>query len=105
MGGTSSTASHAPLVFLDVDGVLNSRHTRAEGDDSPHPELIARIARIVHHKYKSPSHPKVSSHGRVVLSSTWRLNPHHREQVRAALSAHGVILDASDTPDLEGLYG
>ena len=35
------------LLFLDVDGVLNSQATREDGDHLPAPMLLDNLARIV----------------------------------------------------------
>jgi len=77
------------VVFLDVDGVLNSRATRENGDHDPHPALVAELARLVN-----------ECHAHVVLSSTWRLETKNFERVSGALQESGIsILDV--TPDLE----
>uniref|UniRef100_A0A7S4B6R3 Uncharacterized protein n=1 Tax=Chrysotila carterae TaxID=13221 RepID=A0A7S4B6R3_CHRCT len=62
------------VVFLDVDGVLNSRATRENGDHDPHPALVAELARLVN-----------ECHAHVVLSSTWRLETKNFERVSGAL--------------------
>lgn len=61
-----------PLVFLDFDGVLNYRdwlydvvHQRSDSDDEHrklHPEMVARVNRIVK-----------EAGAEVVISSTWRM--------------------------------
>ena len=63
------------VLFLDVDGVLNHRAIfQPSRSGSPlSPAAIRRLRNIV------------SITGcRVVLSSTWRMLPHHVEQLRAA---------------------
>eukprot|EP00420_Gonyaulax_spinifera_P014046 CAMPEP_0197911946 /NCGR_PEP_ID=MMETSP1439-20131203/73842_1 /TAXON_ID=66791 /ORGANISM="Gonyaulax spinifera, Strain CCMP409" /LENGTH=191 /DNA_ID=CAMNT_0043533709 /DNA_START=1 /DNA_END=576 /DNA_ORIENTATION=+ len=88
-----------PVVFLDVDGVLNSRETRKmkwseelaklKLDDAPGERLLQNLSLIVER-----------TGGVIVLSSTWRLVPAKRAELVTALAAHGMSV-WSDTPDLE----
>ena len=71
------------LVFLDVDGVLNSALDRWNFDAT----AMRAFRRILHS----------SDNARVVVSSTWRLEPASMRVLEAALGS-GVIL--SQTPDL-----
>jgi len=80
------------LLFLDVDGVLNSQVTRTIGDDgtwsdAPAPELLGRVRLIVDR-----------TGAEVVLSSTWRLEEAKRREVEEALEAQGVRIVGA-TPD------
>ena len=88
-----NNGSRGPVIFLDVDGVLNGRATRSDGDHSPHPTLLDHVAHIVR-----------SSGCRVVLSSTWRLEERSRSQVVTALGTRGVRLEDVDTPNMENTY-
>ena len=84
------------MIFLDVDGVLNSQQTRVcelkDGsfirDDLPAPHLVTNLRRIVR-----------ETGAQIVLSSTWRLCPRSTEQLRQRLKANGLCF-ASLTEDL-----
>lgn len=58
------------VIFLDVDGVLNSRdwleNNRVRTENSVNPEKVKLLAEIVQ-----------NTHAEVVLSSTWRYIPEH----------------------------
>ena len=119
---TNPSAPHKVVVFLDVDGVLNSDETRARrhnatvraeagadagggrrcppvrligasgvggGCDEPDDELLGHACRAI-----------VATGAQVIVSSTWRLVPGKREELRRALAARGVALSGA-TPDLE----
>eukprot|EP00947_MAST-08B_sp_MAST-8B-sp1_P003504 g3504.t1 len=100
------------LLFLDVDGVLNSQASRQrvserEGSkaaqtglppaasdagqkwDAPDPAMCARLAGIVKR-----------TGARVILSSTWRLEAHKLAQITRCLAEHGVAVSGS-TPNYE----
>lgn len=79
------------IIFLDVDGVLNSMKTlRMFGWDFIDPILVALVSRIVR-----------ETGAKIVLSSTWRLSPESKQMVERALGEHNLeILDI--TPMLEG---
>eukprot|EP00937_MAST-01D_sp_MAST-1D-sp2_P000688 g688.t1 len=85
----ASFSRERPVIFLDVDGVLNSEVTRKRiGGDLAKP-LIANLRLVVR---------QTKAH--VVLSTTWRLTPQLEERVRHALQAINVTPIGS-TPDLE----
>ena len=73
------------LLFLDVDGVLNSQATRENGDHMPAPELLDNLASIVR-----------TTSSKIVLSSTWRLEGHSRHAVEHALASRNIkLLDST----------
>ena len=76
------------LLFLDVDGVLNSQATREDGDHLPAPMLLDNLARIVE-----------CTGTQIVLSSTWREREHTLRAVELALASRQLTL-LSSTPDL-----
>eukprot|EP00040_Diaphanoeca_grandis_P043919 m.269495 g.269495 ORF g.269495 m.269495 type:complete len:241 (+) comp84593_c0_seq1:386-1108(+) len=103
------------IVFLDVDGVLNSGITRAirvspqerffnnfkvmcgvsrrqtsRLSHTPHPDLVANLKHII-----------TQTNAKIVLSSTWRLIPETLEELRDVLKRHGLEAIGS-TQDLEG---
>ncbi|KAH8070966.1 serine/threonine kinase [Aureococcus anophagefferens] len=91
-------------VFLDIDGVLNSAKTRAEGDaafpdadtparHAPDPAMVARLARAIRDGER-----RTGRGCRLVLSSTWRLRGDALEAAEAALGRAGLGVDAV-TPD------
>ena len=68
-----------PIVFLDIDGVLNSTASRAEGDHNIAPPLLANLQHIV-----------ATTGAEIVLSSTWRLVAPLQQQVRETLWTQGI---------------
>jgi hypothetical protein len=88
MGNTlGGRATSAPLVFLDVDGVLNSAATRNFAhfqDDAKFDAPSEEMTRIFCNQIVHPTKAKV------ILSSTWRLKEHKYAEVREALAKHGV---------------
>ena len=81
----------ADIIFLDIDGVLNSRSTRENGDHLPDDALLSNLKHAIMHAHRSCL---------IVLSSTWRLDealrrPLAEHLLRAGLSIYGF------TPDLE----
>ena len=81
------SAPHS-ILFLDVDGVLNSLRTRTAGLDAgrsafdsglPDAEHLALLARLVN-----------TTGCQLVLSSTWRYNPEDEEAIEAALKSAGI---------------
>mmetsp|Transcript_152357 Transcript_152357/g.265562 ORF Transcript_152357/g.265562 Transcript_152357/m.265562 type:complete len:239 (+) Transcript_152357:46-762(+) len=82
-------SAHAPLVFLDVDGVLNNRKTfpRVRLDD---PSCL-QLARLLER-----------ANACIVLSSTWRHKPSLRLELAQALWRNGVKKAAivGATPDV-----
>lgn len=86
----TSTPTRVSLLFLDIDGVLNSQNTREEGDHMPADVLLDNLAHIV----------QATLDTQIVLSSTWRLEEHNRRAVQFALGSRQLTL-LSSTPDLE----
>jgi len=100
MGNLSTSSISAPLVFLDVDGVLNSAATRNFGhfqDDAKFDSPFEEMVEILCHQIVLPTKAKV------ILSSTWRLKEHKFAEVRAALAKHGVLISGA-TPNRERLH-
>ena len=88
---TNHTASGlaTPLIFLDVDGVLNGRSTfPAVRLDPQCLGLLVGLAR--------------DTGARVVLSTTWRLNTALKMELAEALQAAGAVADLliGQTPDI-----
>ena len=81
------------ILFLDVDGVLNSRRTRETGDHLPADEPVENLRRIV----------DATQRCTIVLSSTWRLDAQQREALAAVLAMSGLSF-SSVTPDLEAAH-
>ena len=78
------------VIFLDVDGVLNSTKTiKKFGFDFIDPFLVALVARIVR-----------ETEAKIVLSSTWRLESKDKELVDQALAQHGLEL-IGQTPHIQ----
>ena len=72
-------------LFLDIDGVLNSRATfRKHGSYCIDPVLLGRFNRLIE-----------ATNAHVVLASTWRLY----EEMRCDVLAAGILFQ-SCTPDL-----
>jgi hypothetical protein len=89
MGPRASKLKAAPVVFLDIDGVLNSCESRATGDHDLAPPLVAHLEYLV-----------TATAAEIVLSSTWRLEPLLEQQVRETLAWRGMELRGK-TPDME----
>lgn len=91
----------SPIVFLDIDGVLNSRQwlTRERVDDPfrPYddeldPDAIRRLNRLCH-----------ETGARIVISSTWRLGYHDCESLLLGFAKHRMTAPiVGMTPDLCG---
>eukprot|EP00927_Polykrikos_kofoidii_P009919 TRINITY_DN14173_c1_g1_i1.p1 TRINITY_DN14173_c1_g1~~TRINITY_DN14173_c1_g1_i1.p1 ORF type:complete len:240 (-),score=50.42 TRINITY_DN14173_c1_g1_i1:48-767(-) len=85
------------IVFLDVDGVLNSKKTRRLRfredyavmglDDAPSPEMVDNLVYIVE-----------QTCAEIVLSSTWRLLQNKCDEIEQVLGARGLKLRGL-TPD------
>ena len=83
------------IIFLDIDGVLNSVETRMSAPTSlslieasrPAPTLLERLARLC-----------TATSSALVLSSTWRLSTSERDEVEASLSGAGLQPLFGDTP-------
>ncbi len=74
-------------LFLDTDGVLNTRDFNAAALCAPiHPEKVARLNRVLR-----------ATDARVVLSSSWRYLVHNGEMTRSGLEwlyrSHGLLAD------------
>lgn len=89
-----------PLIFLDIDGVLNNHATIAasKGSDSSlhsiDPACQARLQAFID-----------ETQAEVVLSSTWRLFDNAREALRdIGLSWIGMTPDLNRLPDANGLW-
>jgi len=88
------------LLFVDVDGVLNSKYTlsrnreEARGKDHHEPydepcEHLCRLVKLIVDETSTENHPT-----RCILSSTWRLQPKAFRRVRRSLMAVGVEIYA-----------
>lgn len=89
-------------LFLDIDGVLNSNVSRASRMKRPGCTMLQAGIPSEHHLLLLERLVNaVSSLAacRIVLSSTWRLDPADRKEVVCALSTVGLSL-FGDTPDL-----
>jgi hypothetical protein len=76
------------LIFIDVDGVLN---TTGPTHGSLVERFVRRFARLVKETCASP-----------VLSTSWRLTRESREHVIAAFLRHGLPMPLGCTPHLPG---
>lgn len=90
------------ILFLDVDGVLNSASSRAERQQQgmsldeaslPTPESLALLVRLVR-----------ASGCAIVLSSTWREAPHDRAAIAGALRSVGLFF-IDGTPLIDDAVG
>ena len=82
-------ASARKIIFLDVDGVLNTDSCRPR--DAIKSSLVERLAQAV-----------LRTGSRIVLSSTWRLHVKYRNKLLKRLESVGVdrCLIIDDTPQL-----
>eukprot|EP01083_Nonionella_stella_P023962 66301_1 len=96
MGCTSSVseAITISIIFLDVDGVLNSAQTQMCGIDTVHLNHLGYIMKHTDHPCK------------IVLSTTWRNNKHTKQQLLNTLQSkldikdiHGLVIGS--TPSLQ----
>jgi len=80
------------IIFLDVDGVLNSNATFkgpwADGGNALDPDMCDEFARIVR-----------ETDATVILSSTWRFVDEYVDKLREWLLGRGVVIH-DFTPDL-----
>lgn len=68
------------VIFLDIDGVLNTADLLHEGGiHTIAPHLVANLHRIV-----------AATGAEIVLSSTWRLHQENRRRVNQALEPFGM---------------
>lgn len=80
------------LIFIDVDGVLNSTL-----DNRQHPfvpELVERFARLCRETGATP-----------VMSTAWRLKRESRRELMVQLLEHGVPMPLGCTPRIHGPRG
>ena len=78
------------VIFLDIDGVLNDAITTADlMDDSPKKEHLDCLKQIVD-----------ATGAEIVLSSTWRLFPLSRREIKKSLATVGLdFIDRTDELD------
>lgn len=74
------------LIFLDVDGVLNTRKNRDIDK-----ELLGRLKRVVD-----------EFQVKIVLSSMWRLRKENRKEIKRCLIEAGIAKPISYTPCING---
>ena len=68
------------IIFCDVDGVLNNANLLREGGiDTIADSLLTILKKII-----------ISTDAKIVLSSTWRINPDNRRLVREAFARHDM---------------
>jgi hypothetical protein len=87
---------HKPVLFLDIDGVLNTFGSQPNGGLlDMHPHKVAQLQRILD---TVPTD--------VVLSSTWRMFPGSRDRARAMMDSIGYdFLDYTpEGPKMGTLY-
>jgi len=86
---TAAARGARKLLFLDVDGVLNTEYCRPR--DAIHSKLLKRLSEVVRH-----------TGTKIVLSSTWRLHPQYRAKLIGRLESVGVdrLCVVDDTPSL-----
>ena len=82
-------AAQSPILFLDVDGVLNT--SQMPGKHALHPKLLRRLKAVVD-----------ATACDIVLSTTWRLQRENEGVLLAALEAAGIPREtvAGHTPSL-----
>ena len=78
LSGSSSLSNKSFVIFLDVDGVLNTSFN--SGGATLHPTLLKRFTSLL------LSHEDVN----IVLSSTWRLEPSYKQVLISRLGDLGV---------------
>ena len=87
---TKALADHTRIVFLDVDGVLNTQSSREEDvNHLPPPEFLQNLKFLVD-----------STQCKIILSSTWRLSEYKRSQLDHVFLQYGLAINGA-TPDLE----
>lgn len=80
------------LIFIDVDGVLNS--TTENLEEKFVPEIMKRLARLVKETGATP-----------VLSTAWRLKKESRDEVVRQFLEYGLPLPLGCTPRILGPRG
>jgi hypothetical protein len=83
---TPESTPTPPVLFLDVDGVLNRCGKSNQGLEADKIDLLRTIIR--------------ETNCRVVLSSTWRLNPTALKRVEKEIFIHDVTPDLGDKTTL-----
>ena len=82
-----------PLIFLDIDGVLNSQNFRPRNPNGLQDWLDIRNVEVLNELVRL-------SGADLVISSSWRLN-RTREELQATLASAGCLGNVIDmTPDL-----
>ena len=75
------------VLFLDVDGVLNSSKSFNKGLDSVDQDMIHQLKRII-----------VSTGAEIVLTSTWRLYPQLLDKISNILSDNDLTIRDTTSP-------
>ncbi len=78
----SDHAISAPVLFLDVDGVLNRCGKSHQGIED---DKLALLRRII-----------IETECRIVLSSTWRLFERNLQRIKKEIELHDVTPDLSE---------
>ena len=87
---TRALADHTRIVFLDVDGVLNTQSSREDDvNHLPAQEFLQNLKFLVD-----------STQCKIILSSTWRLSDYKRSQLDHVFLQYGLAINGA-TPDLE----
>eukprot|EP00520_Triparma_pacifica_P019357 CAMPEP_0118661096 /NCGR_PEP_ID=MMETSP0785-20121206/16085_1 /TAXON_ID=91992 /ORGANISM="Bolidomonas pacifica, Strain CCMP 1866" /LENGTH=141 /DNA_ID=CAMNT_0006554489 /DNA_START=44 /DNA_END=466 /DNA_ORIENTATION=- len=89
--------SHPPLLFLDVDGVLNTSMMQTSHNSKLHPKLLKRLSTLIN-----------TSNTKVVLSTTWRRDEGYKSILIDYLRSNGVDVEnvvEGDTPVLSPAAG
>lgn len=87
---TAALADHTRVLFLDVDGVLNTQSSREEdANHLPAPDILQNLKFLVD-----------STQCKIILSSTWRLSDYKRHQLDHVFLQYGLAINGA-TPDLE----
>jgi hypothetical protein len=81
-----------PVLFLDVDGVLNNKDS--VGYYALNPKLLGRLREI-----------QRRTNCDIVLSSTWRRSPSHKDVLEAAFEDKGIRKWIDETPVLPDIRG
>lgn len=96
----------AKVLFLDIDGVLNSRRTCEAFDGFPHCYEPAHMARFDHVAIALIRRLCDKTGASIVLSSSWRHDPCKDTKIVAVKHATGLDLPIIDcTPDCNGPRG
>lgn len=93
-GMAAKAKPEGEIVFLDVDGVLNTRASRTDANEIT-AELVANFAWLC---------SCLSQQRTIVLSTTWRLKPGDKQLLTLTLQKAGIAVHSS-TPDLSTTGG